>query len=266
MLEGLALQFALSMGNYSLALELFDKLPASATSTPQAQQVRASLLLAQPLLYPEEILDIAKRLPRPGCDVIEMGVHSRMGDWNRAYAAALRVLDVDPNHRAARDACKTFLARIDNRLVGVYNPTPPVVARAALDLARLRPGERFCDIGCGDGRVVDIARLRGAQAVGFEIDEDLLAKCRTYYPKCEFRGENVFDVDFSQFDVVFSYMLTEPLTELAPKILAAGARLVTHDTVPNGLQWSEHRVLRGVHGKPLEAAVVFLFGPTSRSA
>ena len=50
--------------------------------------------------------------------------------------------------------------------------TPDSVVRAMLDLARLRSGETFVDIGAGDGRVLLEAVLKydAGRAVGVELD------------------------------------------------------------------------------------------------
>ena len=48
-----------------------------------------------------------------------------------------------------------------------------VVAGAALKLAKLKKGERFCEMGSGDGRVVFAAASLGAEAVGIEINPRL---------------------------------------------------------------------------------------------
>ncbi|MDO8622525.1 MAG: hypothetical protein Q7R80_04815, partial [bacterium] len=49
-----------------------------------------------------------------------------------------------------------------------------------LALAQLRPGERFYDLGCGDGRLVRAAANTGTIATGFECSllPYLLAKLR----------------------------------------------------------------------------------------
>lgn len=64
----------------------------------------------------------------------------------------------------------TFTA--DDRSLAPYQGTPDSVVRAMLDLARLRSGETFVDIGAGDGRVLLEAVLKydAGRAVGVELD------------------------------------------------------------------------------------------------
>lgn len=56
-----------------------------------------------------------------------------------------------------------------------YFPTPDAVIESALDHLALRPGERFMDLGCGDGRVLLAAARRGLDATGCEADTRLAA-------------------------------------------------------------------------------------------
>ena len=49
-------------------------------------------------------------------------------------------------------------------------PMPEGAVRALLDWLDIGPGDTIHDIGSGDGRIIVAAALRGAQAVGIEID------------------------------------------------------------------------------------------------
>ncbi|MGA9388782.1 MAG: class I SAM-dependent methyltransferase, partial [Candidatus Bathyarchaeia archaeon] len=56
-------------------------------------------------------------------------------------------------------------------------PTPPQVVQRMLNLAELKAGEVFFDLGCGDGRtVIMAAKDFGARAVGVELREDLVKR------------------------------------------------------------------------------------------
>ncbi|KAG8462355.1 hypothetical protein KFE25_012175 [Diacronema lutheri] len=59
-------------------------------------------------------------------------------------------------------------------LLAPFVPSPAIVTAAALDMLALGPADSFLDLGCGDGRVVAAALMRGVRrAVGVEIDAEL---------------------------------------------------------------------------------------------
>lgn len=60
----------------------------------------------------------------------------------------------------------------DDRSLAPYQGTPDSVAEALFSLAAFRPGERFVDLGAGDGRVLLFAveRCGAAEATGWELD------------------------------------------------------------------------------------------------
>ncbi|MDP9441700.1 MAG: class I SAM-dependent methyltransferase [Actinomycetota bacterium] len=103
----------------------------------------------------------------------------------------------------------------------------------ALDLAALSPGERFLDLGCGDGRVLlRAARERGALVGGVELDPTLAAQARVLLEENGVAG-TVLEADFAEVpldaDVVFAYLSPATLQRLIPRLhqLPPGARVVT---------------------------------------
>ncbi|MEY2475839.1 MAG: hypothetical protein QOG87_1154 [Actinomycetota bacterium] len=104
----------------------------------------------------------------------------------------------------------------------------------ALTLAGLAPGERFVDLGCGDGRVLAAAARRGAQVVGIEYDPDLVEQARRRLERAGLPGEivhgDIFEVDIDA-EVIFTYLTPGTLQELTPRFqaMAPGTRLVTLD-------------------------------------
>lgn len=50
--------------------------------------------------------------------------------------------------------------------------------RAVLGLARVRPGDRVLDVGCGDGAIMTRLRGRGAQVFGVDASLGMAAACR----------------------------------------------------------------------------------------
>ena len=104
----------------------------------------------------------------------------------------------------------------------------------ALTLSGLAPGERFVDLGCGDGRVLVAAARRGAQVVGIEFDPDLVEQARRRLARAGLQGEvvhgDIFEADIDA-DVIFTYLTPGTLQELTPRFQALpdGTRLVTLD-------------------------------------
>ncbi|MGE0487578.1 MAG: methyltransferase domain-containing protein [Vulcanimicrobiota bacterium] len=118
-----------------------------------------------------------------------------------------------------------------------YVPTPPAVVEAMLDLASVGPRDVFYDLGSGDGRLVIGAALRGAQAVGIDIDKSLVLRSRVLAVSAgvdelaSFRHQNFFEADFQPATVVSLYLLHSVNLALLPKLqaeLKPGTRLISH--------------------------------------
>jgi Methyltransferase domain len=113
-----------------------------------------------------------------------------------------------------------------------WTPTPHERIEQALDLAQLRTGERFVDLGCGDGRVLLAAANRGAVVTGVELDADLAGKARRLLALAQVPGA-VVEEDFAAYDlaadVVFAFLSPATLQRLVPRLqqLAPDARVVT---------------------------------------
>jgi len=120
-----------------------------------------------------------------------------------------------------------------------YVPTPQVVVEAMLKLAQVRPGDFVMDLGAGDGRIViTAAREFGADGVGVEYDETLIARANEaaanarVSDRVRFVKRDLYDTDLFQATVLTLYLLPEANLALRPKILEqmrAGARVVSHD-------------------------------------
>ena len=94
----------------------------------------------------------------------------------------------------------------------------------ALRLAALRPGERFLDLGCGDGRVLlRAAEDFGAEVIGVELDPDLAATARLVLEAAGIDG-TVLEADFEtvplEADVVFAFLSPATLQRLRPRLAA----------------------------------------------
>jgi SAM-dependent methyltransferase len=122
--------------------------------------------------------------------------------------------------------------------------------RKALRLARIEPGQRVLDIGCGRGELVLQAALRGAEAVGIDYAEEAVRIAREnlagFGAAVQGRAAvllmnaRTLEFDDESFDVALMTGLVEHLypKELAEalreawRVLRPGARLVVH-TSPN---------------------------------
>jgi predicted RNA methylase len=108
-----------------------------------------------------------------------------------------------------------------------------------LELADLKPGEVFFDLGAGDGRtVIMAAKTFGARAVGVEMREDLAKRAMAVIQdnglddRVTIVNGDLFKVDLSAADVVFLYLTTSANEKVKPKLeteLKQGVRIVSHD-------------------------------------
>lgn len=119
----------------------------------------------------------------------------------------------------------------------IFVPTPERVVEEMLTLAAVKPGDVVYDLGCGDGRIVIAAAKRGAaKAVGVDIDPERIQEAREnarsagVANQVTFIQGDLFQVDFSDADVVTLYLLPELNLRLRPKLLALrpGTRIVSH--------------------------------------
>ncbi len=116
--------------------------------------------------------------------------------------------------------------------------TPDPVARAMLELARVKPRDYVIDLGSGDGRIVILAAKHfGARGLGVEIVPDLVRRSVSSAQRAgvsrrvEFREQDLFKTDLSGATVITMYLLPEVNLQLRPALLALkpGTRIVSHD-------------------------------------
>jgi SAM-dependent methyltransferase len=118
-----------------------------------------------------------------------------------------------------------------------YEPTPPAIVDAMLELASVGDHDTLYDLGSGDGRIVIAAARRGARAVGVEIDRELVDRARRnaeaagVAARTRFVQQDLFETDIRAATVVTLYLLPEVNLALRPKLLRdlqPGARIVSH--------------------------------------
>ncbi|MCW4019435.1 MAG: class I SAM-dependent methyltransferase [Candidatus Bathyarchaeota archaeon] len=108
-----------------------------------------------------------------------------------------------------------------------------------LELAQLKPGEVFFDLGSGDGRaVIMAAKTFGAKSVGVEMREDLAKRAMSVIHdnglsnRVTIVNGDMFKVDLTTADVVYLYLTTSANEKVKPKMeaeLRKGVRIVSHD-------------------------------------
>jgi SAM-dependent methyltransferase len=116
-------------------------------------------------------------------------------------------------------------------------PSSPRRIQKAFELAELKPGEKFYDLGCGDGRVVIAAAKQwGADAVGIEISplHCLLAWLRvrsaSLQSHVKIRWGNFYRLDLGDADLVYQYGHSRFAAELGGQLAAQmrpGTRFVS---------------------------------------
>lgn len=120
----------------------------------------------------------------------------------------------------------------------IYVPTPQPVVDAMLKLAAVKPGEMVYDLGCGDGRVVvTAARDFGARGIGIDIDPQRIKESLDNVAaagvgdRVQIKQADLFQLDFSDANVVSLYLLPSLNVKLRPRILnelRPGTRIVSH--------------------------------------
>ena len=99
----------------------------------------------------------------------------------------------------------------------------------ALEAANVREGDRFIDLGCGDGRACLVAAKRGAEAVGCDLDEELLSRASLASSELREMGllskgstsflkQDLMTVSLQNFQVIYMFLLPETLELLSPRL------------------------------------------------
>lgn len=151
-----------------------------------------------------------------------------------ASAVAIFIaIGITPLDRAAHGQDTIF----DFKKIVPYVPTPQPVVDKMIDLAGVTQGDVVYDLGSGDGRIVISAAKKGARAVGFEIDGDLIRlssdniRQAGVQERAEIRQQDILTVDLSPASVITMYLLPDVNLKLRPNILSQlkpGSRVVSH--------------------------------------
>lgn len=127
----------------------------------------------------------------------------------------------------------------DAEKLAPYYPTPETIVEKMLQLGGLKAGEKFFDLGSGDGRIVIMAaRKFHADATGIELDRDLWKlsseKIRSLGLEKSARIINgdLLKQNYSSADLITVYLLPGFIDKVQPLLdrqLKKGARVVSHD-------------------------------------
>ena len=115
--------------------------------------------------------------------------------------------------------------------------TPEHIVKIMLDLAGVGAADNVYDLGCGDGRIVIAAGLRGARGLGVDLDYDLIANAKVaarqagVADRVRFERGDLFAIDYREATVVMLYLSERLNLQLWPKLkaqLKPGSRIVSH--------------------------------------
>ncbi len=117
-----------------------------------------------------------------------------------------------------------------------YVPSKKKVVKHLVEIAKLKPGEKVYDLGCGDGRIlIEAEKQAPVKAVGYEAAPIpyLLAIIRRIFSGSKFKisMKNFFSQDLSDADVIFCYLGPDCASKLAEKFkkeCRAGTRVYSH--------------------------------------
>lgn len=90
----------------------------------------------------------------------------------------------------------------------LYDSKHDFVFKYGEDLVKLlnpQKGERILDLGCGTGYLTNVIAGSGAEVIGIDNSEAMIAKARQAYPENDFKVVNAEDFKFENpFDSIFS--------------------------------------------------------------
>ena len=127
---------------------------------------------------------------------------------------------------------------VDPRSIAPFVPAPWHVVDRMLELAEVSARDVVFDLGAGDGRILlRAAKSYGAQAVGYEINEELVEEARMAIraagveDRVRIVEADIFDAMLDSASVVTLFLVTSAQRRLKPKFeseLRPGTRIVCY--------------------------------------
>ncbi|MEK7139048.1 MAG: hypothetical protein AAB799_02615 [Patescibacteria group bacterium] len=113
-----------------------------------------------------------------------------------------------------------------------------------LKLADVKTGQKFYDLGCGDGRIIMAAAKQGAVAEGFEISllPYLMAQVRLAFcvnTKAAVSYKNFWNRNLSDADIVYFFLMPKIYPKLRSKLekeLKPGTKVISYAWPMEGWQ------------------------------
>lgn len=138
---------------------------------------------------------------------------------------------------------------IMNYYTGVpYAPTPQKIIDEVIGVLKIQPGEKVCDLGFGDGRLLFKAEKKGALCIGYEISP--YSFIRTWIKKIIKKSsvklyyKNFYHEDISQFDIIFCFLVGSVMARTQKKLereAKNGARVVSYGfSIPG---WTPEKII-----------------------
>ena len=150
-----------------------------------------------------------------------------------------------------------------------YEPSPPVVVDAMLDLGRVGASDTLIDLGSGDGRLPIAAARRGARGIGVDIDPQRIREAEANARQAGttdrvlFVLGDLYETDLSQATVVTLFLWPDINLKLRPRLqrLAPGTRIVSHWHDMG--DWQPDAVRRIRVGRRIHPVYLWVIPPTT---
>ena len=124
-----------------------------------------------------------------------------------------------------------FSAGIAGWMAAPYVPTRKQDVGRFLEIAEIKPGDIFFDLGCGDGRIPAAAAKACAKAFGFEISILNYLFCKFFRRNFKVKFINFFTADYKNTDVVYMFLsqkVHNKMGRILKNQMKKGSKIVTY--------------------------------------